>query len=139
MNRSLSVVLPVGLIEGLAYNHRIAHPGSRFSFPSAALYAMAELRHDLEDEVGLAADGIPIPPPWPAAACPRGRDERTSAHGFYSMGVPGSFADTWAWLLARHGGYAPTVVYRAMLHQYRCVRRYYAENDPTHLDHLPKF
>ena len=68
MNRSLSVVLPVGLIEGLAYNHRIAHPGSRFSFPSAALYAMyamAELRHDLEDEVALAADGIPIPPPWP--------------------------------------------------------------------------
>lgn len=132
----ISVVLPEGLVEGLVYNHKLTHPGMRFSFPVAALYAMAELRHDLEDEVVSATDGVPIPPPWPGVSSPKDRNRRTAAHGFYSMVLPESFDDTWAWLLARHDGHAPTVLYRALLYHYRCVRQYYIENDPSHLGYF---
>lgn len=133
----VSVVLPTELMGGLSYNHRLTKQRGRFSFASEALYSMRELKNDLEDEVQLAADGITIPPPWPAVSAPKDKNKRTFEHGFYSMKIPGSFYEPWKWLLERHGGHAPTVLYRALLHQYRCVRRYYAENEPDHLDHFP--
>ena len=133
----LSVVLPIGLVEGLRYNHRLVHPGERFSFPDATMYALSELLHDLGEEADLAACGITIPAPYYAASSTKGKGKRTAAHGFYSMIVPEWFHHTWARVVNLHDGHGPTAAHRALLHHYRCVRRYYAEHEPEHLAQFP--
>jgi len=133
----LSVVLPVGLVEGLRYNHRLVRPGTRFSFPDTATYALSELLHDLGEEDDLAACGVHLPPVEHAPSCKRSKGKRTAEHGFYSMIVPEWFHHTWARVVNLHDGHGPTAARRALLHHYRCVRRYYAEHEPEHLAQFP--
>jgi hypothetical protein len=125
------VVLPVGLLEGLQFNHAETNPDKRFSLMRLALYALEELSHDLKyasSTVAPAELDLPRPKSW----------GRTGEFGYYSMNFPESFRSTWDWLCAQHDGRKDVTMLRAFKHQYKYVRMYYRTCEPAKLHNFPR-
>jgi hypothetical protein len=125
----VSVALPPGLMEGLLDNYTTVN-GKKATFASVALYALEELHHDLLDLDHLAKAGIVLPDFDPDYRISIPKSDRRAENGFYSMKMPEDFREMWWEILAKHDNNGPAAVHRALLHLYRSVRSFYADNQP---------
>lgn len=134
----VSVSLPFGLMEGLLANYSSVKNGEKGSFAALAIYAMSELDFDLRHPEEMQAAGIVLPQPDTSYTISIPKEKRNAEHGFYSMRIPPTQKEVWERLLEKHDYNGPSVVYRALLHQYRCVRSYYQDSEPKS-DFLTKY